>query len=232
MARQNEAGTPVKTPKVSGVGYKQTFKERTTTPMMGGRMFYRPSTVTPQEMGILSDAEVQRRADQLEQTNKIVAAAKAKSAQQQLMDAFTKMYDTGAGQINSAYDNLSAALSKQVNPYAEMKPETVQATPQLNELLKSQGVSTTPLEQLAAVTQAQNSGQAAAYKNLIDSLGTMWNAGQTQQQQNIDTLRNQALQALTGNAFAYGGKMLAKDKKKTIDQSALIQLINAMVGGK
>lgn len=146
-----------------------------------------------------------------------------------LMTALSNMYGQAKGQINSSTNNLVDFLNQQKNPYANLQAQTVQATPQLQELLQSQGVSTTPLQQLATVTQAQNAGQTTAYNNLINSLNGMWDAGQMQQQQNVQTLQDSNLQALTGNTMGYGANILGK---KNPNQQALIQLINALSGGK
>jgi hypothetical protein len=227
MAYDINAGNKKQKQQPPVAGYQPSLVERTTTPMYGGRMYYRPSTVTAQEQGILSNAEVQRRANSVEETNRLAAQAKARSQQQSLMDALTNMFKSSSGQINTAYDDLSSMLNNQTNPYANMQAQSVQATPQLQELLQSQGVSSSPLQQLAAVTQAQNTGQATAYSNLIGSLSGMWNAGQEQQQQNVSTMRNQALQDLSGQTMGYGSKLLGK---KQPEQQALIQLINALSG--
>jgi hypothetical protein len=148
-----------------------------------------------------------------------------------LVKAISDMYGKASGQINDSMTNLNTFLAGQKNPYEGFKAQDVVATPALEELLKSQGVSTTPLQQLATVVQAQNTGQTGAYNNLMDSMKTMWDAGQVQQQQNANIIQQQALQALAGNAMGYGAGALA-DKKKVINQAAIMQLIKALSGGK
>jgi hypothetical protein len=101
--------------------------------------------------------------------------------QDDLLAKLTEMYGQAQPQINTAMDSLTGFLQGQSNPYAGLQAQTTQATPQLSELLQSQGVDQTPLQQLAAVTQAQNTGQSTAFQNLIGSMQNMWQGNQAGQ---------------------------------------------------
>jgi hypothetical protein len=130
--------------------------------------------------------------------------------QDDLLAKLTEMYGQAQPQINTAMDNLTGFLQGQSNPYAGLQAQQVQATPQLSELLQSQGVDQTPLQQLAAVTQAQNTGQSTAFQNLIGSMQNMWQGNQAGQLADVNTQRAD-LQTQLENSRLGAGAQLNKD---------------------
>ena len=105
--------------------------------------------------------------------------------QDDLLERLQTMYGQAQPQVNTAMDNLTGFLQKQTNPYAGLQAQTTQATPALSEFLQAQGVNQTPLQQMAAVTQAQNTGQSDAFQNLIGSMQNMWQGNQAGQIQDV-----------------------------------------------
>jgi hypothetical protein len=151
--------------------------------------------------------------------------------QDDLLAKLTQMYTQAQPQVNTAMNDLSSFLGAQTNPYAGLQAQQVQATPQLSELLQSQGVNQTPLEQLAAVTQAQNEGQATAYNNLIGSMRDMWQGNQTGQLADVNTQRAD-LQSQLQNSLLGAGSQL-NTKAASQQQDLMTMLLSALAkGGK
>lgn len=77
----------------------------------------------------------------------------------------------GKKTINDAYASLMAFLTQQQNPWSNLKAQHTSVDPQLQQLLQSQGVDTTPTQQFASMLNTQGQGQADAFQNLINILG-------------------------------------------------------------
>lgn len=125
-------------------------------------------------------------------------------ANQELMNLLGGMETQGRTQIQSSADALAAMLSGQQNPYANFQAQTAQATPELQQLLQSQGASTDPLAQYAAAIQSANAGQQSAFQNMVQNLANTWQAGQTQRIGDVAAQRQAALDALTNQAAIQG----------------------------
>jgi hypothetical protein len=132
--------------------------------------------------------------------------------QDDLLAKLTEMYGQAQPRINTAMDNLSSFLGAQTNPYAGLEAQRTEVSPDsmLSELLQSQGVNQTPLQQLAAVTQAQNTGQSTAFQNLIGSMQNMWQGNQAGQLADVNTQRAD-LQTQLENSRLGAGAQLNKD---------------------
>jgi hypothetical protein len=151
--------------------------------------------------------------------------------QDDLLARLQTMYGQAQPQINTAMDNLTGFLQGQSNPYAGLQAQTTQATPQLSELLQSQGVNQTPLQQLAAVTQAQNTGQSDAFQNLIGSMQNMWKGNQAGQLADVNTQRAD-LQTQLENSRLGAGAQLNKEAVGQ-QQDLMKMLLSALAkGGK
>lgn len=149
--------------------------------------------------------------------------------QDDLLARLQTMYGQAQPQINTAMDNLAGFLQGQTNPYAGLQAQTTQATPALSELLKSQGVDQTPLQQLAAVTQAQNTGQSTAFQNLIGSMQNMWQGNQAGQLADVNTQRAD-LQTQLENARLGAGAQL-ETKSAGQQQDLMTMLLSALAQG-
>ena len=151
--------------------------------------------------------------------------------QDDLLAKLKEMYGQAQPQVNTAMDNLSGFLQGQANPYAGLQAQTTQATPALSELLQSQGVNQTPLQQMAAVTQAQNTGQSTAYQNLIGSMGNMWKGNQAGQIQDVASQKAD-LQTQLQNSLLGAGTQL-NTKAAGQQQDLMSMLLTALSkGGK
>jgi predicted O-linked N-acetylglucosamine transferase (SPINDLY family) len=151
--------------------------------------------------------------------------------QDDLLAKLTEMYGQAQPRINTAMDDLSSFLGAQINPYAGLQAQTTQATPALSELLQSQGVDQTPLQQLAAVTQAQNTGQSDAFQNLIGSMQGMWQGNQAGQIRDVASQRAD-LQTQLQNSLLGAGTQL-NTKAAGQQQDLMTMLLTALSkGGK
>ena len=151
--------------------------------------------------------------------------------QDDLLARLQTMYGEAKPQINTAMDDLTGFLQKQTNPYAGLQAQTTQATPELSELLQSQGVNQTPLQQLAAVTQAQNTGQSTAFQNLIGSMQNTWTGNQAGQIQDVASQKAD-LQTQLQNSLLGAGTQL-NTKAAGQQQDLMTMLLSAISkGGK
>lgn len=224
-----------------------------------GRTFYKPSTRTPQQLGVKSDAQIAREAAAV--TPKPKPTTGAGKPTLSAMDRYTQMiqgmltsgsynkpYDdlltrlnsfyggedgqSGAkGRIGSAMDNLTTFLQGQANPYAGLQAQTAQTTPALNKFLQSQGVSDTPLGQYAEVVNAQNAGAGTAFQNLANTLGGIYGANQAGQISDVGVQRTDLLNQLEQSRLGYGAQLA----EKGLDQrNELLKLLMGSVakGGK
>jgi hypothetical protein len=141
------------------------------------------------------------------------------------------MYGQAQPQVNTAMDDLTGFLQKQTNPYAGMQAQTTQATPELSQLLQAQGVDQTPLQQMAAATQAQNTGQSNAFQNLIGSMQNMWTGNQAGQIQDVASQKAN-LQTQLQNSLLGAGTQL--DTKAAAQQQNLMSMLLTALskGGK
>ena len=154
-----------------------------------------------------------------------------RQSQDDLLARLQTMYGQAQPQINTAMDNLTGFLQGQTNPYAGLQAQTTQVTPALSELLQSQGVNQTPLQQLAAVTQAQNTGQSDAFQNLIGSMQNMWTGNQAGQLADVNAQKAN-LQTQLENARLGAGAQLNKEAAGQ-QQDLMKMLLSALSkGGK
>jgi hypothetical protein len=148
-----------------------------------------------------------------------------------LQTQLSNLYSGAGTQINTAMNNLDTFLKGQANPYANVQAQTTQVTPALSELLQSQGVSANPLQQLAAVTQAQNAGQATAFNNLAGALSGIYGANQVGQSADVAQQRTDLQNQLTQANLGYGAQLQqqATDKQKSLMEMLLTAISK---GGK
>lgn len=106
------------------------------------------------------------------------------------------------GTINSSMGNLSSLLQGQVNPYANFQTQQAPVNPQLQQLLASQDVSGSPVQDLASALNAQNQGQATAFSNLVNALGANWQQGQQGQLADVAAQQGQLQRGLDANQLA------------------------------
>lgn len=153
--------------------------------------------------------------------------------QDDLFAKLQEMYGQAQPQVNTAMDDLTGFLQKQTNPYAGLEAQRTEVPPDsmLSELLKSQGVNQTPLQQMAAVTQAQNNGQSDAFQNLIGSMQNMWQGNQAGQIQDVASQKAN-LQTQLQNSLLGAGTQL--DTKAAAQQQNLMSMLLTALskGGK
>lgn len=123
------------------------------------------------------------------------------------------------GQIGSAMDQLKSYLTQnQVNPYANFQvagAPTGEAaiTPQMRDLLATQGVSAQPLEQFAQATGQQNQAQADAFGNIARIMAATTAQANAGRLADVEAQRAGALSGLAGNRAAaeYGVRQQTQD---------------------
>jgi hypothetical protein len=147
-----------------------------------------------------------------------------------LLSTLRKLGDSAAGNINSSMDSLTRTLQAQKNPFADFKAQQTQTTPELSQLLQSQGVSQDPLQQFAATINAQNQGQATAFQNQADIMRDIYGANQAGSISDVGQQRSDLMAQLQGNVFGAGKNLMGK---KAPDRNAVLQMIlQAMKAGK
>jgi hypothetical protein len=150
-----------------------------------------------------------------------------------LLKALTGLGDYAAGNINSSMDSLASTLQAQTNPFADFKAQQTQTTPELSQLLQSQGVSQDPLQQFATAMNAQNQNQATAFQNQADIMSKIYGANQTGSIGDVAQQRYDLLNQLQGNVLGAGTKLLGGKGKKALDSNTIAQMIlSAMKAGQ
>lgn len=223
-----------------------------------GRTFYRPSTRTPQQLGVKSDEQLRREAEKAaadaaaKKTSKPALSALDRYTQMvqgmltdgtyrkpydDLMTSLNTMYGgadnvSGAkGRIGTAMDDLKEALNAQTNPYQGFQAQAAQTTPALSEFLASQGVSNTPLGQYAATINAQNAGASSAFQNLANTLGAVYGSELTGRVSDVEQQRTDLLNQLEQQRLGYGAQIQQKALGRQDEMLKL--LMNAILkGGK
>lgn len=141
-----------------------------------------------------------------------------------MLDALKKLSEMSQGTINQSMNTLTERLQAQANPFANMQIANTQTTPDFANLLKSQGVSTDPLQQFAAAINTQNTGQADAFKNLAGTLSGFNQINQEGMISDVAQQRADLLNALQGNIFGTGSKLIGN---KNVDRNAITQMLLA-----
>ena len=150
-----------------------------------------------------------------------------------LLQALTGLGDYAAGNINSSMDALTSTLQAQANPFANFTAQQTQTTPELSQLLQSQGVSQDPLQQFATAINAQNQGQATAFQNQANIMRDIYGANQTGSIGDVSQQRASLLNQLQGNVLGSGAKLLGGTGKKALDSNTIAQmLLSAMKAGQ
>lgn len=141
-----------------------------------------------------------------------------------LESKLNELYGQAQPKIDTAMTNLQNVLQGMANPYANFQAQTTQVTPQLSQLLASQGVSQTPLQELAAVTNAQNAGQSTAFGNLVGTLKSIQDATQQGALQDVATQRGDLASMLEQSRLGMGSQIA---RQKTDEQQSLMKMLMA-----
>jgi hypothetical protein len=147
-----------------------------------------------------------------------------------LLSILRGLGNSAAGNINTSMDALTQTLQAQANPFADYKAQQTQTTPELSQLLQSQGVSQDPLQQFAASINAQNQGQAAAFQNQANTMRDIYGANQAGSISDVAQQRSDLMAQLQGNLFGTGARLMGKQSP---DRNAVLQMIlQSMKAGK
>jgi hypothetical protein len=155
-------------------------------------------------------------------TNAIPGASTGGNAYAELMKTLQSLGNYSAGNINTSMDELAKSLQAQQNPYANFQAQNTQTTPELAQLLQSQGINQNPLQQYAAAINAQNTGQADAFQNQANTLSKVYGAGQQGMVQDVSQQRADLMNQLQGNILGTGKALLGK---KAPNRNAILQMI-------
>lgn len=146
-----------------------------------------------------------------------------------LESKLNELYGQAQPRISDAMTNLETTLKGMQNPYSGFQAQTTQVTPELSQLLQSQGVPTNPLQELAAVTAAQNAGQSTAFGNLASTLGNIYGANQQGMIQDVGAQRADLTNALEQSRLGFGSQIA---NQRMDQQSSLMkQLLDAIAKG-
>lgn len=139
-----------------------------------------------------------------------------------LLKALTGLGNYSADNINSSMNNLQGFLAGQTNPYAGFQAQSMSTTPELSQLLQSQGVDTNPLQQFAAAINAQNMGQASAFQNQANTMRDIYTANQRGSMADVAQQRADLLNQLQGNVLGAGKSLFGK---KAPQRNSILQMI-------
>ena len=128
-----------------------------------------------------------------------------------LLKALTGLGDYAAGNINDSMNTLASTLQGQANPFANYQAQSTTTTPELAQLLQSQGVSQDPLQQYAAAINAQSTGQASAFQNQANIMRDIYGASQAGSIADVGQQRADLLNQLQGNVLGAGKSLLGKN---------------------
>jgi hypothetical protein len=86
------------------------------------------------------------------------------------------IYDTAKSTIGTSQADLEKSLAAMVNPFAGYQAQAAPTfnTSNLEQLLRDSQVGTDPLQRMAALQQQQNTSQAGAFQNLMNTLGNVY----------------------------------------------------------
>jgi hypothetical protein len=86
------------------------------------------------------------------------------------------IYDTAKSTIGTSQADLEKSLAAMVNPFAGYQAQVAPTfnTSNLEQLLRDSQVGTDPLQRMAALQQQQNTSQAGAFQNLMNTLGNVY----------------------------------------------------------
>jgi hypothetical protein len=139
-----------------------------------------------------------------------------------LLKSLTGLGDYAAGNVNNSMDSLTKALQAQANPFANYQAQSTTTTPELAQLLQSQGVSQDPLQQYAAAINAQNTGQASAFQNQANIMRDIYGANQAGSIADVGQQRADLLNQLQGSVLGAGKSLLGK---KPANRNQVLQMI-------
>lgn len=185
-----------------------------------------------QKMGAPTEEEISQAGDKAYNSNPGAGGGggKATDPYAGLLKALRSLGDYSAGNINSSMDSLVSTLQEQKNPFADFKAQQTQTTPELSQLLQSQGVSQDPLQQFATAMNAQNQNQATAFQNQADIMSKIYGANQTGAISDVGQQRSDLLNQLQAGVFGSGAKLMGK---KAPNRDAVMNMIlQAMKVGK
>lgn len=141
-----------------------------------------------------------------------------------MLDTLKQLGDYSSQGINSSMDQLMRTLGEQKNPYANFQAQNTSTTPELQQLLQSQGVNPDPLQQFASAINAQNTGQASAFQNQAMTNRDIYGANQVGAIQDTAAQRAQLLNSLQANTFGTGAALMGK---KAPDRNSIVQMLLA-----
>jgi hypothetical protein len=139
-----------------------------------------------------------------------------------LLKSLTGLGNYAAGNVNSSMDELTRTLQAQANPFANYQAQSTSTTPELSQLLQSQGVSQDPLRQYAATVNAQNAGQASAFQNQANVMRDIYGANQAGSISDVGQQRNDLMNQLQGNILGTGQALMGKNAP---DRNSILQMI-------
>jgi hypothetical protein len=119
-------------------------------------------------------------------------------------------------------DNLETLLKSQVNPFANFQATRTQVTPELNTLLQSQGVDSSPLQQYATAINAQQDAQVDAFQNMIGTLSGLYDTQQAGRIGDVALNRAQLQSGLATNQAGMGAQI---GQQASGQQQQLMQLL-------
>lgn len=138
------------------------------------------------------------------------------------------IYDTAKSTMGTSQAELEKSLAAMTNPFAGYQAQVAPTfdTTNLRNLLEGSQVGTDPLQRLAALQQNENTSQANAFQNLMNTLGKVYQGSMSDRLANVKQ----------GNTYASGQADLNKAalmSQLSGEQSDILEkLKQALLAGK
>jgi len=144
--------------------------------------------------------------------------------QEDLITQLGTIYGDAKNTIAGSQSDLEKSLSGMTNPFAGYQAQVAPTfdTTNLRNLLEGSQVGTDPLQRLAALQQNENAGQTAAFQNLMNNLGRVYQGSMSDR---LATTRQGSAAATNQAALNNAGLISQLRGQQTDELDKLRQLI-------
>lgn len=146
-----------------------------------------------------------------------------RTAQDDLLARLGKQYSAATPIINQSIDSLRTAIEAQTNPYAGLQAQVSEVSPQLSQLLESQGLSTDALGQFGSVLQAQAQERGNAYNEMAKRMAALDEQSRQRMLTGAESQRANLLAGLEAARAGYGTQIesQATEARRGLEQMLL-----------
>jgi hypothetical protein len=158
-----------------------------------------------------------------------------RSAQDDLLAKLGEQYGAATPVINQSIDALRGLIESQQNPYAGLQAQVSEVSPQLAQLMESQGLSTDALGQFASVLGSQAQERGNAYNEMVARMASAEDAARQRMLAGAESQRTNLLAGLEGSRAGLASQIEAQavGERNRLEELMLQAIAQgANVGGK